>query len=48
MRPATPSSRFRDVTVPARLGTWADKHDVNYSGVLRDVLEHLYRQPAAV
>lgn len=38
----------KNVTIPAWLDTWADKHGINYSGVLRDALEYLYQQPAAV
>ena len=38
----------KNVTIPAWLDTWADKHDINYSGVLRDALEYMYQQPVAV
>lgn len=37
----------KNVTIPAWLDTWANKHDINYSGVLRDALEHMYQSPVS-
>lgn len=34
----------RNVTIPAWLGTYADKHNVSYSAVLRDGLESIYHK----
>ena len=31
----------KNVTIPAYLDTWGEKHNVNYSGILKDALEHL-------
>lgn len=37
----------KNVTIPAWLDTWGEKAGVNYSGVLRDALEHLRNRELA-
>ena len=33
----------KNVTIPAWLDTWAERHDINYSHELRSALEHWHQ-----